>query len=82
MTATRRNGRFSRSSGYFRLPSNFAILRACCRSSTVVTVNHSLGAFLRGGAVDAVEIDGLNKIAVAANQVCSIVRHCGSYFGG
>lgn len=33
----------------------------------VVTVNHSLGAFLRGGAVDAVEIDGLNKIAVAAN---------------
>jgi hypothetical protein len=28
----------------------------------VVTVNHSLGAFLRGGAVDAVEIDGLNKI--------------------
>jgi hypothetical protein len=32
-------------------------------------------AHLRGGVVDAVEIDGLNKIAIAANQVCSIVRH-------
>jgi hypothetical protein len=33
----------------------------------VVTVDHSLGASLRGVVVDAVEIDGLNKIAVAAN---------------
>ena len=36
-----------------------------------MTVNHSLGAFLRGCAVDAVEIDGLNKIAVAANMLDS-----------
>ena len=48
----------------------------------VVTVNHSLGAFLRSVLIIAGEIDSLNKIAVAANQVCSIVRHCGSYFGG
>jgi hypothetical protein len=41
----------------------------------VVTVNHSLGAFLRSVVVDAVEIDGLNEIALVANQVCSIVRH-------
>jgi hypothetical protein len=41
----------------------------------VVTVNHSLGAFLRSVVVNAVEIDGFNEIAVVANQVCSIVRH-------
>lgn len=36
-------------------------------------------AHLRGGVVDAVEIDGLNKIAIAANQICSIVRHCAMF---
>jgi hypothetical protein len=41
----------------------------------VVTVNHSLGTFLCGVVIVANEIDGLNEITVAANQVCSIVRH-------
>jgi hypothetical protein len=40
----------------------------------VVTVNHSLGAFLRTFVIVANEIDGLNEITVAANQVCSITR--------
>jgi hypothetical protein len=41
----------------------------------VVTVNHSLGAFLRSVVVIANDIDGLDEITIAANQVCSIVRH-------
>jgi len=41
----------------------------------VVTVNHSLGAFLRSVVIIANEIDGLNEMIVAANQVSSIVRH-------
>jgi hypothetical protein len=41
----------------------------------VVTVDHSLGAFLRSVVVSAVEINGLNEIAISANQVRSIVRH-------
>src|ERR1700677_3497707 len=41
----------------------------------VVTVNHSLGAFLRSFVIIAVEIKRLNEVAVSANQVSSIVRH-------
>jgi hypothetical protein len=41
----------------------------------VVTVNHSLGAFLRSFIIIAVEINRLNEVAVSANQVSSIVRH-------
>jgi hypothetical protein len=41
----------------------------------VVTVNHSLGAFLRNFVIIAVEINRLNEVAISANQVSSIVRH-------
>jgi hypothetical protein len=41
----------------------------------VVTVNHSLGAFLRSVVIIADEIDGLDDVAIPANQVSSIVRH-------
>jgi hypothetical protein len=41
----------------------------------VVTINHSLGAFLRSVVVIANDIGGLDEITIAANQVCSIVRH-------
>jgi hypothetical protein len=41
----------------------------------VVTVNHSLGAFLRSFVIIAVEINRLYVVAISANQVSSIVRH-------
>jgi hypothetical protein len=41
----------------------------------VVTVNHSLSALLRSVVIIADEIDGLDDVAISANQVSSIVRH-------
>jgi len=41
----------------------------------VVTVNHSLGAFLGSVVIIADEIDDLNDVAISAHQVRSIVRH-------
>jgi hypothetical protein len=41
----------------------------------VVTVNHSLGAFLRSFVIIAAEINRLNEVAISANQVSPIVRH-------
>jgi hypothetical protein len=41
----------------------------------VVTIDHSLGAFLRSVVIIADEIDGLDDVAIPANQVSSIVRH-------
>jgi hypothetical protein len=41
----------------------------------VVTVNHSLGAFLGSVVIIADEIDDLNDVAISAHRASSIVRH-------
>jgi hypothetical protein len=41
----------------------------------VVTVNHSLGAFLGSVVIIADEIDDLNDVAISTHQASSIVRH-------
>lgn len=41
----------------------------------VVTVNHSLGAFLGSVVIIADEIDDLDDVAISAHQASSIVRH-------
>jgi hypothetical protein len=75
MIATRRNGRFSPVIRLFSFAFKLCNSAGVLPKLDVVTVDHSLGAFLRSVVIIADEIDGLNKIAVAANQVCSIVRH-------